>query len=131
MSELLDILDSNPNIIMADSITEEQENFDTPPFHIRGCVLTSMERLDDEFTKLLKECDPHSNEYVERLKDEAKVAATIDKVQKYLERGNVQTELCRIYLRKIEHLYYKFDPRVLQQKAVRKMFHIITKEYKK
>lgn len=118
MSETLDMLDANPNIVMADTITEEQEVFDTPPYQIRGCVLTAVERLDDEFTKLLKECDPHSNEYVERLKDEAKVAGTIDKVQKYLERNNTQTELCRIYLRKIEHLYYKFDPRVLQQKAV-------------
>lgn len=118
MSEMLDMLDANPNIVMTDGITEEQENFDTPPYHVRGCVLTSVERLDDEFTKLLKECDPHSNEYVERLKDEAKVAGIIDKVQKYLERTNVQSELCRIYLRKIEHLYYKFDPRVLQQKAV-------------
>lgn len=53
-----------------------------------------------------------------RLKDEAKVAGIIDKVQKYLERTNVQSELCRIYLRKIEHLYYKFDPKVLQQKTV-------------
>lgn len=118
MSEMLDMLDANPNIVMADSITEEQEVFDTAPYQIRGCVLTAVERLDDEFTKLLKECDPHSNEYVERLKDEAKVAGIIDKVQKYLERNNTQSELCRIYLRKIEHLYYKFDPRVLQQKAV-------------
>lgn len=118
MSEMLDMLDANPNIIMADSIVEDQENFDVAPYHIRGCVLTAVERLDDEFTKLLKECDPHSNEYVERLKDEAKVAGIIDKVQKYLERTNIQSELCRIYLRKIEHLYYKFDPRVLQQKAV-------------
>lgn len=46
------------------------------------------------------------------------MAGIIDKVQQYLERTNVQTELCRVYLRKIEHLYYKFDPRVLQQKAV-------------
>lgn len=115
---MLDILHANPSIVLSETILEEQENFDQPPYHVRGCVLTSVERLDDEFIKLLKECDPHSNEYVERLKDEAKVAGIIDKVQKYLERTNVQSELCRIYLRKIEHLYYKFDPRVLQQKAV-------------
>lgn len=118
MSEILDMLLVNKDVIMSDTITEETENFETTPFRIRGCMLTSVERLDDEFTKLLKECDPHSNEYVERLKDESKVAGIIDKVQKYLEEHNVQTELCRIYLRKIEHLYYKFDPRVLQQKAV-------------
>ncbi|XP_019877854.1 eukaryotic translation initiation factor 3 subunit C isoform X2 [Aethina tumida] len=117
MSEMLDALLGNPQLLVADSVTEESENLESAPYKIRGCVLTSVERLDDEFTKLLKECDPHSNEYVERLKDEIKVSQIIDKTMKYLERTNVPSELCRIYLRKIEHLYYKFDPRVLQQKA--------------
>ncbi|KAJ8953657.1 hypothetical protein NQ314_007264 [Rhamnusium bicolor] len=117
MSECLDLLLSNPQLLVSDSITEETENLEESPYRIRGCVLTSVERLDDEFTKLLKECDPHSNEYVERLKDESKVSSIIDRTMKYLERTNVPSELCRIYLRKIEHLYYKFDPRVLQQKA--------------
>jgi len=116
MNELLDTLLKNEDVFISENVTEETENFDTAPYQIRGCVLTSVERLDDEFTKLLKECDPHSNEYVERLKDECKVSAIIDKVMTYLERLNVQSDLCRIYLRKIEHLYYKFDPRVLQQK---------------
>lgn len=120
MEEMLNMLALCSDLTISETVTEETESFETAPFRIRGCVLTSLERLDDEFTKLLKECDPHSNEYVERLKDEARVAKIIDKVQTYLERSNVQSELCRIYLRKIEHLYYKFDPRVLQQKAVSK-----------
>lgn len=114
--EMLDALASCPDLSVSEGVTEETESFETAPYRVRGCVLTSLERLDDEFTKLLKECDPHSNEYVERLKDEARVAAIIDKTRVYLERDGNPSELCRIYLRKIEHLYYKFDPRVLQQK---------------
>lgn len=117
MHEMLDILLANPQLVVAESVTEENESLEEAPFKIRGCILTSVERLDDEFTKLLKECDPHSNEYVERLKDESRVSVIIDKTMLYLERTNVPSELCRIYLRKIEHVYYKFDPRVLQQKA--------------
>ncbi|XP_023029962.1 eukaryotic translation initiation factor 3 subunit c [Leptinotarsa decemlineata] len=117
MNEMLILLLANPNLVVSDSITEEMENLEQPPYHIRGCILTSVERLDDEFTKLLKECDPHSNEYVERLKDEVKVSSIIDKTMKYLEITNVPTELCRIYLRKIDHLYYKLDKKVLKQKA--------------
>lgn len=117
MSEMLTMLLNTSSLIVSDSITEESENLEEPPYRIRGCVLTSVERLDDEFTKLLKECDPHSNEYVERLKDESKVSNIIDKTMMFLERSNIPSELCRIYLRKIEHLYYKFDPRVLQQKS--------------
>lgn len=66
MSETLDMLHANPNIVISENITEDQEILDESPYRVRGCILTSIERLDDEFTKLLKECDPHSNEYVER-----------------------------------------------------------------
>ncbi|XP_015512443.1 eukaryotic translation initiation factor 3 subunit C [Neodiprion pinetum] len=116
ISEMLDMLLSTPDMVIAETVSEDSEEYETPPYKLHGCVLTLVERLDEEFTKLLKECDPHSNEYVERLKDEKRVSTIIDKVQEYLERQSVVSELCRIYLRKIEHLYYKFDPTVLKQK---------------
>lgn len=47
------------------------------------------------------------------------VTLIVDKVQEYLERQSLSAELCRIYLRKIEHLYYKFDADVLKQKQVK------------
>ncbi|XP_074111187.1 eukaryotic translation initiation factor 3 subunit C-like [Cotesia typhae] len=116
ISKMLDMLRANPDMQIAEHVSEDAEEFQNPPFKLHGCVLTLVERLDEEFTKLLKECDPHSNEYVERLKDEKQVANIIDKVQEYLERHGSVSERCRIYLRKIEHLYYKFDPNVLKQK---------------
>jgi translation initiation factor 3 subunit C len=66
ISDTLDLLLSTPDIVIGEQILEENEVFDTTPYKVRGCVLTMVERLDEEFTKLLKECDPHSNEYVER-----------------------------------------------------------------
>ncbi|XP_043257448.1 eukaryotic translation initiation factor 3 subunit C isoform X2 [Colletes gigas] len=116
ITEMLDMLLETKDMIIAEVISEEGEEYETPPYKIHGCVLTLVERLDEEFTKLLKERDPHSNEYVERLKDEKQVSAIIDKVQEYLERQGTVSELCRVYLRKIEHLYYKFDSNVLKQK---------------
>lgn len=114
----MDLILTVNDVIINDTILEDDENFEKAPYRIRGCTLTIVERLDEEFTKLLKECDPHSNEYVVRLKDEKRVTQIIDKVQEYLERQGVAPDLCRIYLRKIEHLYYKFDPQVLKQKQV-------------
>lgn len=64
--DLLSILNSTDNITLSESIQEEQEEYENAPFLLRGCILTAAERLDDEFTKLLKECDPHSNDYVDR-----------------------------------------------------------------
>ncbi|KAG7197132.1 hypothetical protein KM043_007219 [Ampulex compressa] len=116
ITEMLDMLLNTTDMIIAETISEEAEEYETAPYKVHGCVLTLVERLDEEFTKLLKECDPHSNEYVERLKDEKQVATIIDKVQEYLERQGTVSELCRVYLRNIEHLYYKFDPNVLKQK---------------
>ncbi|EDO29638.1 predicted protein [Nematostella vectensis] len=56
---------------------------------------------------MLQGCDCHSTEYVERLKDEKTVTDIIKRLQAYLEKNGTREELCRIYLRRIEHIYYK------------------------
>ncbi|XP_064542413.1 eukaryotic translation initiation factor 3 subunit C [Drosophila montana] len=116
MQSMLKLLLANPDINMNETVAEEHEEYGAAPYFIRGCPLAAIERLDDEFTKLLKECDPHSNDYVSRLKDEINVVKTIELVVQYFERCGSNNERCRIYLRKIEHLYYKFDPEVLKRK---------------
>ena len=79
-----------------------------------------MERLDEEFIKVLKACDAHSNEYVDRLKDEPRVVQILDSAQKLCESAATPNNagLCRIYLKKVTHIYFKFDPKVIQQKNV-------------
>lgn len=67
ITETVDMLLITPDIVIGEHVTEEAETLDKPPYRLRGCILTIVERLDEEFTKLLKECDPHSNEYVQRL----------------------------------------------------------------
>ena len=42
-----------------------------------------------------------------RLKDEGKVCELLDRLQAYLVGRATTEEICRIYLRRIEHLYYK------------------------
>ncbi|XP_034654254.1 eukaryotic translation initiation factor 3 subunit C [Drosophila subobscura] len=116
MQSMMKLLLANPDISISESVAEEHEEYTAAPFYIRGCPLAAVERLDDEFTKLLKECDPHSNDYVSRLKDEMNVVKTIELVLQYFEQCGNPNERCRIYLRKIEHLYYKFDPEVLKKK---------------
>ena len=38
-------------------------------YFVRGCILTYVEKLDDEFTKMLQACDVHSTDFVIRLFD--------------------------------------------------------------
>lgn len=54
-------------------------------------------------------------EYVEHLKDEAQVCAIIERVQRYLEEKGTTEEVCRIYLLRILHTYYKFDYKAHQR----------------
>lgn len=42
-----------------------------------------------------------------RLRDEEKVCKLIRKLQSYLEKTGSRSEICRIYLRHIDHRYYK------------------------
>ena len=72
---------------------------------------------------MLKSCDAHSHEYVERLKDEEKVMAVLQKAQKILEKSQTPSEMCRIYLQQIDHIYFKFDSQVIKQKNVRKLLY--------
>lgn len=116
MVDLVTILLQAKNITLSESVLDDGEEYETAPFFVRGCVLTAVERLDDEFTKFLKESDPHSNEYVDRLKDEVKVTNIIEQVLSYVTLVGTETEICRVNLRKIDHIYYKFDTNVLKKK---------------
>lgn len=44
-----------------------------------------------------------------RLKDEKTVCEIIEDLEKYMEGHGTDEELCRLYLKRIQHLYYKFD----------------------
>ncbi|CAL9699070.1 unnamed protein product [Knipowitschia caucasica] len=111
IDELLDILFENNNIFIGENIIEDSENLaiSDQPFRVRGCILTLVERMDEEFTKIMQNTDPHSQEYVDNLKDESRVCGIIDRLLSYLENKGSTEEICRVYLRRIMHTYYKFD----------------------
>uniref|UniRef100_A0A8C5E7R8 Eukaryotic translation initiation factor 3 subunit C n=1 Tax=Gouania willdenowi TaxID=441366 RepID=A0A8C5E7R8_GOUWI len=111
INELLDILFEDNNIFIGENIAEDSENLaiSEQPFRVRGCILTLVERMDEEFTKIMQNTDPHSQEYVDNLKDEGKVCNIIDRLLDYLETKGSTEEICRVYLRRIMHTYYKFD----------------------
>merc|ERR1719268_700692 len=102
-----------------EAILEEQEVLEEAPYKVRVCFLTAVERLNEEFVKVLKGCDAHSNEYVERLKDEPKVVTILETAERLVQKHGSASEICRVYLQRIDHVYFKFDPEVLEQKAGR------------
>uniref|UniRef100_A0AAQ4P456 Eukaryotic translation initiation factor 3 subunit C n=1 Tax=Gasterosteus aculeatus aculeatus TaxID=481459 RepID=A0AAQ4P456_GASAC len=111
IDELLDILFEHNDIFIGENIAEDSESLiiSDQPFRVRGCILTLVERMDEEFTKIMQNTDPHSQEYVDNLKDEGHVCGIIDRLLDYMETKGSTEEICRVYLRRIMHTYYKFD----------------------
>uniref|UniRef100_A0A5S6QPV4 Eukaryotic translation initiation factor 3 subunit C n=1 Tax=Trichuris muris TaxID=70415 RepID=A0A5S6QPV4_TRIMR len=113
LKDLIQLLIDNPNVVCNADVPDEQQNVTNPelPWKLRGCVLSVLERLDDEFTKILQDADCHSTDYVEKLKGEKTMCTLINLLVQYMEgRSSTAEELCRTYTRKVAHLYYKFDP---------------------
>lgn len=117
VGDLLELIANNADITVGENILEDSENVETSPYRVRGCILTVVERMDEEFTKMLQACDAHSTEYVDRLKDETVVCEMIEKLQAYLEGKATTEEMCRVYLKRIEHTYYKFDHTIVDGTA--------------
>lgn len=80
-----------------------------PIVEVRGSLISFVERLDDEFTKSLQHIDPHTTEYVDRLRDEKLLYRTIILSQNYIETIDQPGTLSRIMMRRLDHIYAKPD----------------------
>lgn len=74
---------------------------------IRGSIWNLVDRLDEEFTRSLRELDPQAPEYIDRLRDEKSLYAIIVYAQAYFERAKLSDNLQRTVLRRLEHVYSK------------------------
>lgn len=100
---------------IADDIEIEPKQNANGVVEILGSVVSFVERLDDEFTKSLQIIDPHTTEYIDRLKDEQLIYNTIIRAQLYSEFVIPESELLstkgdqivRIILRRLDHIYFK------------------------
>ena len=104
------------------------------PLRLQGNLLGYLERMNEEFIKILQNTDAHSTDYLTklvllfycvhvrytsssllsspllllRLQAERRITDIIDRTLKYLEKQSTSTndaDLCRIYIMRIEHLY--------------------------
>lgn len=92
-------------------IEDEPEADENGVRRILGSVFSFVERLDDEFNKSLLNTDPHSSDYVVRLKDEQEIYNLILRCQLYLEAISPEEErerlLARAFVKRLDHIYYK------------------------
>src|SRR5271170_2041763 len=116
--QLLELLEENKEWVVIEN-TEDISYDDPPPepkdgevVKIRGSLVSFIDRLDDELTKSLQNIDPHTPEYIERLRDEQNLYAVIVRGGIWFERVEGEGfdtggSASRIVLRRLEHIYYK------------------------
>lgn len=116
--KLLNTLEENINTYHVTELAPPNEFVEEEPQpnekgikEILGSVFSFVERLDDEFNKSLLNTDPHSSDYLDRLRDEQSVYNLILRSQLYLEsvlpEDNLERHLARVLTRRIDHVYYK------------------------
>ncbi|VDN09388.1 unnamed protein product [Dibothriocephalus latus] len=108
---LFEILKENrKDVTISDTYTEETESLLVKPYRVQGNLLAAVGRLDDEYYKILQNANGHDKEYDERLRDEPRICDLLDKLIEYLEYIEAPPDaLCIAYMRRVEHLYYKYD----------------------
>jgi translation initiation factor 3 subunit C len=111
---ILEILKKEKQVSLVDYEPEEEPVpapdavYDpTKPVFVRGPLLPQLERLNDEFVKSLQFMDPHTQDYITRLRDELAFLKLARAIQDYFVETKHNDKATYVAARRLDHLYYK------------------------
>jgi translation initiation factor 3 subunit C len=127
--DMMALVADNPCVSLADNPVENDRTTEPAadePITVWGNPAAFLERLDDEWTGSLKSTDPHTNAYMERLRDEAALLALAGLVADFLDElvgdtaaepagdgeaagevSLIREKTAAVALRRMDHIYYK------------------------
>uniref|UniRef100_H2Z1Q7 Eukaryotic translation initiation factor 3 subunit C n=1 Tax=Ciona savignyi TaxID=51511 RepID=H2Z1Q7_CIOSA len=119
VEEVLDLLQENPDIVVAEHIAQESENVSDKEagYRLCGSPVTFLEKLHSEYIKILQTADAHSTDYVKHLREEGHIIRVINKLKAYVERIGSSQDICSTYLLLIEYVYYKYDHKAVESEG--------------
>ena len=71
-NDILNLLESTPNLYFRHNMADEEEKLivdekdHDQTYRVGGSLVTLIENLDNEYTKILQQADCHSNDYIEK-----------------------------------------------------------------
>lgn len=112
MLAALDIFANRPKIVVDDTMEPDDSKLEKGAdfkgtFGIWGNLVAFLEKLDVEFFKSLQMIDPHTPEYVERLRDEVYFLVLAQNVQEHLKLVGENMAAAKVALMRVLHVYYK------------------------
>ncbi|GAA5804708.1 hypothetical protein HPULCUR_010211 [Helicostylum pulchrum] len=118
LNQLLNILETTSFAIREDAEEYDNDEKDIVPepgqvVQLRGSIISYTDRLDEDYTKSLQSIDPHSIEYIERLRDEPALYNILVRTQIYYEGLKIQQGVARMIMRRLEHVYFKPEQVIL------------------
>jgi len=99
--------------------------FQGSPYVVNGCIVNFLEHMVDEYTKILTYHDFSSDkeiDYRDKLHYKTQFIELCSTVSDYINRkGNGTEDKCRVYMRQLEHIYYRIDSIAEGYKEIKKL----------
>jgi translation initiation factor 3 subunit C len=113
---IMQLFEDNKNLVIKDGVEASEDDLaenkraeEGEKVELLGNLGSFVDRLDDEFRKSMQQLDPHTKDFVARLKDEDLLYGLIVRSQSHYIVAGRENELVYslIVLRRVEHIYFK------------------------
>ncbi|KII62834.1 Eukaryotic translation initiation factor 3 subunit C [Thelohanellus kitauei] len=107
--KLLKLVSSTDNVKFKQKTTDEEEKLMEPPYVINGSFVNHIFKIWDELNNIMIHTDAYSLDYISRMNDVVVFSDLVTQLQNYVEENGSVSQICDIYMLRIEQIYYKLD----------------------